>query len=232
MKYVSPIIADARNKIGGSVFARNRAGVYARALVAPVQPRTPSQQANRAIFASLTSAWKTLSAANRASWNTLAPSIILKDSLGQSYMPSGLQLYISCNRNLLQAGQSQIAHAPAGRPSFPDMRSQSLDILILEGSFDHADWIFNTGTLFSGYTFVMRASKGFSPGVTFIGPANMRALSQDINNGDGDIEFSAAYTEVFPVPAVGSNLQVEGYLVHNASGFASTQISQQGIVQG
>src|SRR5208283_1808640 len=119
VKYTSALISDARNKLGGDVFARNRAGLYVRVKVKPKNPKTTSQQANRANFATYAKAFRSLTAAQILGWNTLASSSTLTDTLGNSYAPSGLQLYISCNRNLTLLGLSSISNAPKVRPAFP-----------------------------------------------------------------------------------------------------------------
>jgi len=39
----SAIVSDARGKIGGNVFSRNKGGSYIRSYVKPINPSTPKQ---------------------------------------------------------------------------------------------------------------------------------------------------------------------------------------------
>jgi len=118
VKYTSALITDARNKLGGDVFARNRAGLYVRVKIKPKNPQTTIQQSNRANFSTLTKGFRSLTSAQIAGWNTLAGSSTLTDTLGNSYAPSGLQLFIGLNRNLYLMGFSSITDPPQSKPSF------------------------------------------------------------------------------------------------------------------
>lgn len=60
--------------------------------------------------------WRTLSPADQASWTTAAPSFPFLNKYGQSYTPSGFQLYMSVNNQLLNIGQPVLAVAPAPGP--------------------------------------------------------------------------------------------------------------------
>jgi len=136
MKYTSALISDARNKLGGDVFARNRAGLYVRVKVKPKNPKTSIQQSNRADFSSFTKGWRSLSAAQIAGWNALASTSTLTDTLGNKYQPSGLQLYISCNRNLNLIGAAAIADAPGSKPTFPSIIATGATLVLGGGTYD------------------------------------------------------------------------------------------------
>jgi hypothetical protein len=119
MKYIGLISSDARGASGGNVASRNRFGTYLRAHVSGVQPRTTSQVANRNAFGALSSAWRGLTAAQTQGWNTLATTVTFKDSLGNSYSPTGAQLYMLFSRNLNRAGIATAATAPTAVPAIP-----------------------------------------------------------------------------------------------------------------
>lgn len=110
----SAAVGDLRNKVGGAVFTKTRAGAMLRRKVSPTQPHTSAQMAVRANFSALAKSWSSdLSAIQRASWNELAKSYPVKDVFGAAHPLTGLQLYISLNRNLQVIGQTAIADAPA-----------------------------------------------------------------------------------------------------------------------
>ena len=109
----SAIVADARKKVGGNVFTKNRAGAVVRRKVSPVQPRTSAQLQVRASFTALSKSWATLTDSQRAGWNALAAQYPHKDKFGASHTLTGLQMYQKLNRNLATIGLAPISAAPA-----------------------------------------------------------------------------------------------------------------------
>lgn len=79
----------------GTTASRNRFGQYLRTRGIPVQPRTPKQTSNRAAFTNASSAWRAQSVADQDAWNVYASQIQRTDSLGQSYTPTGAELFVS-----------------------------------------------------------------------------------------------------------------------------------------
>jgi hypothetical protein len=196
MKWISPLFSDARNKIGGTIYARNRAGVYQRARVTPTNPQTPFQQANRAMFKTIVATWRTLTPAQRLSWNNMALTRTLTDSLGQTSMPSGFQLYTSNNRNRLLCGLSQLATAPTPPADawtvtpFVDALEETSGILTalgLQSSNDSGD---------DELTFIFAATPALSPGIKFVAPWLYRTLLVDTAN-DNPWDLTAAWVSQF-----------------------------------
>ena len=221
MKYTSALISDARNKLGGDVFARNRAGLYVRAKVTPVNRQTTRQQANRANFASYATAFRSLSAAQIMGWNTLASGSTLVDTLGNSYRPTGLQMYISCNRNLWLVGQAGISTAPTVKPSFPVILSGTSYVEVLAGAFITMD-IGVTSAAFAAYANIqVSVASNLSAGVNFIGPSLYRSLGTCNTHTSGLLVFTTKWTAVLGVPAVGSTNGIRARWVDFATGYAS-----------
>jgi hypothetical protein len=108
-----PLISDARKKIAGVVFTKAHAGAFVRKKTSPVQPRSTAQRSVRANFTANSKEWSgTLTAAERATFVSLAATITKKDKLGQSYTPTGAQLYQSIARNLHTLGLPPLSTAP------------------------------------------------------------------------------------------------------------------------
>jgi hypothetical protein len=221
MKYTSALISDARNKLGGDVFARNRAGLYVRVKVKPKNPKTTIQQSNRANFSSFTKGWRSLTAAQIAGWNSLAGSSTLTDTLGNSYQPTGLQLFISCNRNLSLINASTIANAPTTKPSFP--------AILTPGSFQHIDsgaWgrlnVTMTAAALALWNEVQASlTPPLSNGLSFVGGSIYRNIGTS-NGTLSNFAFwypSALWPSKVPVP--GQNIGVKVRLVDPATGYAS-----------
>jgi hypothetical protein len=68
MKFGAFVVAGS-GKIGGHVASRNRSGAFLRTKVTPTNPQTGAQNAVRSLLASLSSAWRSLTGAQRAAWN-------------------------------------------------------------------------------------------------------------------------------------------------------------------
>lgn len=58
-------------------------------------------------------AWRELSSADRSTWNTGAINFPFKNKFGDSYTPSGFQVFMSINTKLLQMGVAQLNVIPA-----------------------------------------------------------------------------------------------------------------------
>lgn len=188
MKYLSPILSDARNKLGGSVFARNRSGVYARARVSPTQPRTPSQVANRSNFATITAGWKAITAPQRAGWNALASTRTLTDSLGSRFRPSGFQLYVSCNRNLTLVLQPTIDDAPDANNDPGSWSWQTPTLMTDTGQISEFDVGFQTDADDGNQYALMGCTGALSPGITFVPRHLYRNLfTQSTQNSPWDL---------------------------------------------
>lgn len=221
MKYTSALISDARNKLGGDVFARNRAGLYVRVKVKPKNPKTTSQQANRANFSTYTKAWRSLTAAQILGWNTLAGSSSLTDTLGNSFQPTGIQLFISCNRNLSLIGASPISAAPASKPSFPTIFSGAFSLQndITYGAILE---IGATAAAFAiGHTVQASVTKALSTGVSFVGQSSYRNLGRPDAVTSGTLYWNGAYNAVMAPPAIGKLVGIRARIVDPATGYAS-----------
>lgn len=112
VKYGAGIVQMA-GSIGGTTFARNNGGNYARARTTPINPNTALQVAVRASLAFLTTRWsQTLTAAQRTAWNLYAASVIMQNRLDQSINLSGFNHYIRSNSILKVQGITLIDDGP------------------------------------------------------------------------------------------------------------------------
>lgn len=106
-------VGDARGSVGAHTFSKGRNGAILRQKVSPVQPRSSSVLTIRAQFSELSKRWaNVLTDEQRLGWNALASTVNYTNVFGNTYHPTGLQLYQSCNRNLDVVGESHIDDAP------------------------------------------------------------------------------------------------------------------------
>jgi hypothetical protein len=97
----------------GLTSSRNRYGQYVRTRATPVNPNTSNQGTVRSRLASNAAAWRGLTDAQRAGWESLGSQMTRTDALGQSYALNGFGAFVSVNNNLLAAGEATVAAAPA-----------------------------------------------------------------------------------------------------------------------
>ncbi|MBA7634544.1 hypothetical protein ES703_42130 [subsurface metagenome] len=99
--------------IGGTTFARNKYGAYARPRTKPVNPNTQGQQKARNSLSYLSEYWKeSLSIAQRAAWNLYGSNVAMKNVLGETINLSGFNHFIRSNTNRLFNAQSIIDAGP------------------------------------------------------------------------------------------------------------------------
>jgi hypothetical protein len=98
----------ASGSIGGVVHSHNRSGAYIRAKVIPTNPNTASQAAVRVRFGSLVAAWKNATAEERSTWDAYAATIVRKNALGASFVPTGREMFIGDNSTRMQMGLAMI----------------------------------------------------------------------------------------------------------------------------
>lgn len=108
------LVVDGRNKIGGHVASKNRAGSYLRTKVTPVNPSTSFQVIVRNRLAGLAQGWRSLAAASRLAWNNAVSDYKQTDIFGDIKNPTGFNLYNRINCNLLN-----IMEAARTTPAFP-----------------------------------------------------------------------------------------------------------------
>lgn len=89
------LVSEIRGAIGGTVFARNGSGAYARKNTAPVNPQTSAQMAVRATLGTLSNEWKSLD--NQESWNEAAQDWTALNVFGDALRYSGQQLFLKLN---------------------------------------------------------------------------------------------------------------------------------------
>jgi hypothetical protein len=222
VKYISPLISDGRNKLGGDVFARNRAGVYVRTWLKPKNPKTVLQQTYRANFSTYTKGFRGLTAAQIAAWNLLASNTTLVDTLGQNYTPTGLQLFISCNQNLYFIGASPIVNAPQKKPSFPTILRPGSYIEIPAGEYVSLVLCCSAAALALYGSLLASMTPPLSNGVSFVGSSVYRCI--------GPSEYPSPPYAVWGVSALwpkkvavpGQNIGIKVRLIDPATGYGST----------
>jgi hypothetical protein len=223
VQWISPLISEARGKLGGSVFARNSAGQYIRAKTQPANPQTASQQANRALFATASKQWSLLSVATRQQWSTAAANMVRRDSLGQKFTPSGFNTYVRAYLNIQTYGSGVAPSGPYGTGASPDIAVLTLFAFPIGSGKALIQVSKTTGAAWPGAGWKAWASLCQPPGVSFMGPAMYRRLGAPDSVSGGTMQLENAYFHTFGAQpwTVGTRLFVKIAHVDDNTGFES-----------
>jgi hypothetical protein len=219
------VVTNARGKLGGHVFTKSRSGSTLRTKGIPTNPQTTAQQAVRATLGSLSSAWRTLTEAQRDSWNAAVDSFMKTNVFGTAYAPSGKNLYVSLNTNLTNAGQSTISVAPLPIEMIaPAISALQWDVSDVGGEFNFAN---NA----ADQTMITFATPNLSPGKYFV-KSQYRILQTDTQSVSSAVNCYAAWTARFGADSIGSKIYVKVVAINNNTGQATSSETLSVIVTG
>lgn len=157
------IVTDGRGKIGGHVASKNRSGAYLRTKVTPSNPNTVAQAKARSILASLSQSWGQLTVSQRQGWNDAVKEWGTTDIFGDIKNPSGINLFVKLNSNLISVGVSQVLDVPA--------KSEVPAVVVIEGVYKISTGtlsVYFNNDLADGYKALVRATPRLSAGVSFV----------------------------------------------------------------
>lgn len=186
-----PFTAEIRGSVGGAVFARNRAGPYARSRSVPVQPNTPLQQSQKVFLAQVSARWSgTLTIGQRTGWNNYANNTIRTNAVGEAFFWTGHQAYTALNTMRLAVGLAPQDNAPSTFGGGPG--------LSVAGSVTGMGTTLTitsiTGTVGGGTgSFILRGAGPISAGVSFFKGPYSTILAIPLN-------LSTVFPIVVPLP--------------------------------
>ena len=129
MKYTpGPLIGAASGSVGGTVFSRNRYGVYCRTRAIPVNPNTVPQQNARSRLSTYSANWQTLTASQQLSWKAWASQNPIVNTLGAQQELTGQAAYVGVNTRLAQATDTAI--------DVPPLTPAPTSLVTLTGTWD------------------------------------------------------------------------------------------------
>lgn len=112
MKTVGAMLGQMSGSFGGITASHNRGGAYFRQRVVPTNPSTTRQANVRGYMSAAVSAWGALTDAVRAGWETYAANTPTTDSMGQTLVLTGQQIFIRAFVTLAMSGVAVPATAP------------------------------------------------------------------------------------------------------------------------
>jgi hypothetical protein len=210
------LVVDGRGKLGGHVASRNSAGAYFRTKVTPVNPSTPFQETARARFGILSQAWRALTDAQRASWNSSVGEFAKTDIFGDLKNPSGFNLFQRLNNNLANVLLPAIDSAPLPQAV---LVVAPLVATIDIGLGDVYETTISAATPASSSTEVW-ATPPQSPGKSFV-KSEFRLIHTVGGGEPNPLGFKPEYISRFGIPPVGSLVFILLKFINNVSGQAS-----------
>lgn len=169
MLFKSALLTAGSGKLRGIVASHNKGGAYLRGLTIPTNPQTALQTAVRNSLSALSTAWSgTLTALQRAGWNTYAGNLTWTNALGDAISVTGQQAYVGANAPRLQGSLSRVDAPPVvfTRPTF------SSPTLTLTANSTNAVVAFNNAdawAIASGGALLVYASPPQGPGINSYG---------------------------------------------------------------
>ena len=193
------IVTDGRGKIGGHVASKNRAGAYLRTKVTPSNPNTVAQVQARSVLSSLSQLWSQLTDGQRQGWNDAVKEWGTTDIFGDIKKPSGINLFVKLNANLISVGFPQLLDVPA--------KSEVPAVIVVDGYYSiSADQMyvqFNSA-LADGFMALVRATPRLSAGVSFV-KSQFRVIGYKNVIAD-NVVLVGDYASKFGTLSVGDNV--------------------------
>lgn len=220
--------ADIRGSIGGNVFSRNSSGAYVRNRTKPVNPNTTKQSNMRALFSTIAQYWRTLTASQRITWNSLAPTFPRVNRLGQTVPLTGFQLFQKCNTNNIVCGHAIVnVIGDVNTPVIQYIDSVTVDRSANTMIVNAEDATINTDTSLRVYATAPR-----STGSKFAGPSEYKLIH--VEPGDNDLntlDLHSRYVAVFGDSyVVGAQIGFKFDSVSSVTGLNNAAQSMQSTV--
>lgn len=142
----SSLITDIRGGSGGTVFSRNKGGLYIKPLVVPVIKRTDAQADYRNSFAGLSQGYNELTEIQKAGWTQYGIDYPEIDVFGVSRAISGQNAYLRSNMVLERNNLTILSDAPA------DAAVVSFELVDVYPWKSIADNVYRVGMIFTNGT--------------------------------------------------------------------------------
>lgn len=224
-------ITEASGKLGGNVFSRTKGGAVIRNRVVGTNPQTDAQQAVRAIFGAISSAWRSLSQEARDAWNAITEDYPYQNRLGETKIPSGKALFQRLNNNLLYAGESLLESPLSPEGVNAPIEINPFSMLVDAGVLDAFTIDVALASAGDNSTIVVfEMTPPLSPGIKNATPRFVRVAQTTASGSAAGIATPSQYTDIFGEPPVGSQVQVRVFSVNPNTGEKSTYFKATTIV--
>lgn len=207
------MVVDGRGKLGGHVASKNRAGTYFRTKVSPINPQTSRQSAVRSQLTGWAQAFRSLTPAQIAAWNSAVSNFTKTDIFGDVKTPSGINLYVALNMNLEQVGATSLSDPP-----LPSSVSPVDSVTLTADSSPQTFSIAFTPTPVPADTdWIIEATAGVSAGKSFV-KSEFRQIAVVASAATTPQALITAYTNKFGSLVAGQKVFVRVTPINNVTG--------------
>jgi hypothetical protein len=219
------IVVAGSGKLGGHVASKNKSGAYFRTKVTPINRNTTYQSVVRSRLTSLSQAFRSLTAARIAAWNSAAASFSKTNAFGDKVILSGAQLYQRLNNNLLVCSQSVISDPP-----LPNSVASFTSLALTAAKGTPAMSLAFAGAIAATESVKLFATAGQSAGKSFIkSEYRLIGILETADTTPKDI--LSLYTAKFgTVPAAGMKVYVKAVHVSHTTGLEGQAVSAYCVV--
>lgn len=219
------LVVDGRNKIGGHVASKNRAGAYLRTKVTPINPSSTRQVIVRGILTTLAIAWRGLLAAERLAWNNAVASFATTDIFGDLRRPTGFNLFQKLNNNLLGVGIAQLSVPP-----LPVAVASLTTLSATQAPAGATTLTFTPAAIGAADIVVIKATAPISPGKTFV-KSEFRRIGVIAQPDGSPFTATTMYNAKFGGPGVlNQKIFFELFIINTVTGQAGAKLQCSCIV--
>lgn len=221
------LITGAAGKVGGQILQRGRTGSQLRNLSQPVRVRSSASSIIQQNFSSTSSKWKSITNTQRTSWNDLAATLTRLNKWGDTYVPTGFQIFCEFNLNkCILTPDSKISDAPAILP-LPDLSAFGLSAVADPKDYT-LEWANNGGALnwqVVAYIYgITPSSQSYSGTTPRLAQAYAAATAETL-------DLNAAIAATHPITKVTDMTVVIGYrLIESTTGQGTPIVMISGII--
>lgn len=213
------MMTDARGKLGGHVFTKNRAGAIIRTKVTPSNARTERQMFIRNALSTISANWSPLTQDQRDGFDGAVEQWQGTNIFGDIVNPTGKTLFTKLNLNLVNSAQAQITAVPvkATLPKFV-VSAVTNDGTGIEASV--------TGNAV-GFKIVVSATAPQSQGTSFY-KGKYRQIGVIAGSAAIKLDLTTLYQAKFGSAAADANVSFQ-FIVVLATGQASIPVTSKMI---
>lgn len=223
IKYGS-FIVDGSGKINGHVASKNHAGSFLRTKVTPLNPRTASQTAVRAMISTLSQGWRALTSAQIVAWNAAVGNFSKTDIFGDKKNPTGFNLYMGLNKNLADVGVDAL-----GAPPLAEAVLTVVPTALTATAGTASLSLTLSAAVPAGTKVKVMATRGLSAGINFV-KSQFRQISTLAAAATSPVNLLTAYNTKFGSLVAGQKIFVQLVFVNETTGQSSKSTIISAIV--
>jgi photosystem II stability/assembly factor-like uncharacterized protein len=220
------IVTDGRGKLGGSVFSKNRYGLYEKSKVTPINTPSAYKSIIKNNHKTVVSAWSNLTDAERQSWNSGTYNFPQKNTFSDTCYLSGYALFLKLNLNRLILSQSLINVCP--------VKYLSVNIVSINISIRNDIpflYISFSPNIPAGFAYKLYATASLSPGINY---SNRRFKLIGIiqPTSSSTIDITSIYNSRYgSIGSTGQKIFIKLIPVEIASGIEMQSLSATGFIK-